>query len=185
VKRRRDRRGRPRKATARRRATTTAARQPDRDEGTSELREKKLVTTGRPNLELNPIGVLYGRELIDIRQYGVLSVLDMHLRRIELGWGGTGSLNAHWAALVAMTTRGSGYAPVAGADRGFGLAAVARRQLAHALAQLNGSRDLVVALIERQVPPLIRHALANRLTRADKLELDRLRTGLDRIADRR
>ena len=39
------------------------------------------------------------------------------------------------------------------------------------LARLDGSRDLVIALAEGRVPPLVIHAVENRLTADDEVEL--------------
>jgi hypothetical protein len=67
-RRRLDRRGRPRKADAARRRTTVAGRAPDRDEGTTELRRRKIRATTRPDLEVNGAGALYGRGHLDAQQ---------------------------------------------------------------------------------------------------------------------
>ena len=49
------------------------------------------------------------------------------------------------------------------------------------LRQLDGSRDLVVALAEGRCPPLVLRVTEHRLTREDEAELIQLRAGLDRI----
>jgi hypothetical protein len=81
-----------------------------------------------------------------------LSPIALHLRRFGQGWGGTASVNTRWSVIIAAMTRSDGYAPVRGA-------AGARRQLARALAQLDGSRDLVIDLAEGRIPPLVFHVL--------------------------
>jgi hypothetical protein len=51
--------------------------------------------------------------------------------------------------------------------------------------QLDGSRDLVLALAEGRTPNLVLHAIEGTLTGADEADLARLRAGLDRIGGRR
>jgi hypothetical protein len=53
-------------------------------------------------------------------------------------------------------------------------AATARRVLDRMLRRRDGSRDLVVALAEGRLPPLVKRVIEYRLTEADKLALDRL-----------
>jgi hypothetical protein len=50
---------------------------------------------------------------------------------------------------------------------------------------MRGSRALIVALAENQVPPLVLHVLEGQITPADEAELVRLRLGLDHLAARR
>jgi hypothetical protein len=47
--------------------------------------------------------------------------------------------------------------------------------------RLNDSRDLVVALAEGRIPPLVLRALEDRLTGGDYDALAELRAGLDRM----
>ncbi|HEY1430944.1 MAG TPA: hypothetical protein VGF39_04845 [Stellaceae bacterium] len=74
-------RGRPRSATARRRATTRAGRAPPSDRGTVQLRKYKLVLAGSVMQEADCLGVLHGRGVIDEagfragRSYGYLTML--------------------------------------------------------------------------------------------------------------
>jgi hypothetical protein len=49
------------------------------------------------------------------------------------------------------------------------------------LRQLDGSRDLVLALAEGRCPPIVIHVIEGRITGADEKTLDRLRQGLDAI----
>jgi hypothetical protein len=180
------RRGRPRKAHAKRRTTTRVGRRTGadpRDEGTNELQARKLLATTRPDLEASAIGVLYGRALIDARQYQTLSELTLALQRLARSCGGTGGVEGLWQGIIAAMTRKS-YAPVPEADGGFSLADAARRQLARALSRLDGSRALVLALVGGQVPPLVIRALERRLSPEDEAALSKLHVGLDRIAGR-
>jgi hypothetical protein len=92
MRRRRDRRGRPRQANARRRATTLAGRAAPPDEGTPQLRRRKIRATSRPDLEIDSIGVLFGRGHLDAQQYDALGLISAWLRRAALAWGGEGRL---------------------------------------------------------------------------------------------
>jgi hypothetical protein len=69
LKARRDRRGRPRKANAKRRATTLAGREPAPDHGTEELRRHKLAATGSIDLPADVLGALHGRGILDREEY--------------------------------------------------------------------------------------------------------------------
>jgi hypothetical protein len=182
-RRRLDRRGRPRKADGKRRPTTLAGRAPDRDEGTTELRRRKVRVTSRPDLEINGIGVLFGRGYLDTEQYDTLGSVVLWLERLARGWGGTGGCYALWltitGALVPTAFVRPQNATVAG------LADNARRQLVRALQRLDGNRELVIALAEGQAPPLVLRAIEDRLTSTDQEELVRLRDGLDHLAGRR
>jgi hypothetical protein len=183
-RRRLERRGRPRKAIAKRRATTTAGRRPEIDKGSDELRQRKLRATTQDNVEINGMGVLFGRGLIDAQQYDVLTTVTMWLERLMRGWGGLGGVTGLWYSIVGAATPTPGYIrPVN--DVTSGLADGARRQLLRALQRLDGSRALIVALCEGQAPPIVLRAVEDRLTPPDKVELERLRTGLDALAGRR
>jgi hypothetical protein len=61
----------------------------------------------------------------------------------------------------------------------------AGRRLARKLDRLDGSRDLVVALAENRPLPLIMRVLEDRLTIADRYNLERLRVALDASGRRR
>jgi hypothetical protein len=69
LKARRDRRGRPRTANAKRRATTLAGREPAPDHGTEELRRHRLAATGSVDLPADLLGTLHGRGILDRGQY--------------------------------------------------------------------------------------------------------------------
>jgi len=82
--RRRDRRGRPRKAdkvAKRRAATTTARRVPEVDLGSARLRARKRAVTGREDLEVSGASVLLGHDLIDRAQYDTLGLVTQIHRR--------------------------------------------------------------------------------------------------------
>jgi hypothetical protein len=182
--RRRDRRGRPRKATARRRATTVAGRRAPDDLGTPELRLRKVRATTRDNLEINGVGVLYGRGLIDAEEYDTLGTIVIWLQRLARGWAGAGGVHGLWTTIIGAATPTPGYVrPVN--DVASGLADGARRQLVRALNRLDGSRSLVVSLAEGQVPALVLRVLDGKTTPADKVELERLRVSLDDIGEGR
>jgi len=81
-----------------------------------------------------------------------------------------------WSAIEAAATRGGSTTAVVpgGAD-----AARFRPELA--LSRLDGSRDLVVQLDERQVLPSVLQALDGPVTDADREELERLGDRLDQM----
>jgi hypothetical protein len=184
MRRRRDRRGRPRKATAKRHQTTLAGRRGQIvvDQRTPQLRARKIRTTTRPDLELTAVGVLHSRGHLDQQQYAMLAELTLMLQRLTRGWAAMGGVDGLWRGIVAALTH-TKYRP--GVAPGSGPADAARRQLARALAKLDGSRPLVVALVEERVPPLVLRAIEHRLTGADEAALEGLRLGLDPIAGRR
>ena len=177
-------RGRPRRANAKRRQTTVAGRRGEADTGTEELRRRKRRVTGREDLELTGAAVLFGHDLLDRQQFDTLGLITGLLQRLAVGWGGTGGVSGLWLSITGALVR-TGYTPVPGTDGGFAPAVRARRQLVRALRQLDGSRDLVIDLAEGRAPPVVLHVLERRLLRQDEAELDRLRAGLDGIAGRR
>jgi hypothetical protein len=183
MRRRRDRRGRPRQAQARRRATTLAGRAAPSDEGTPQLRRAKIRTTTRPDIEVNGAGVLYGRGHLDAQQYDTLGMVMMWLQRMQRAWGGLGGCHALWLSIVGALVP-TGYIRVQSATVE-GLSDGARRALMAAVRRLDGSRDLVVSLAEGRAPPIVLRAVEDRLTTPDKVELERLRLGLDHLAGRR
>ena len=87
--RRRDRRGRPRKANARRRATTVAGRAPPPG--------SRLARAGRPQACASPdarisrstgAAVLFGHDHLDRAQYDTLGRITELLQRVARAWGG-------------------------------------------------------------------------------------------------
>jgi hypothetical protein len=178
------RRGRPRKANAKRRQTTRIGRRTGIDPvdlGSAALRARKRRVTGREDLPLDGAAVLYGHDHIDRQQFDALGLITSLLQRAARAWGGKdGSCAGLWMALLgaATATRVPGISVPPGSD-------LARHQLARALRRLNGSKDLVVALAERKTLPLIAHVLEHRLQPEDEADLTRLREGLDRLAGRR
>ena len=180
---RRRRHGRPRQAQAKRRATTLTGRRAADDKGTPQLRARKVQATTRPDIEINGAGVLLGHNLIDLEQFNELSQLTLWIERLMRSWGGLGGVTGLWHSITGAAIP-PGFVRMQN-DATSGLADSARRQLVRALSRLDGSRSLVVALVEGQVPPIVVRVLDNRLTRADKVELERLRAGLDHLAGRR
>lgn len=103
------RRGRPINPRARRRQTTRRGRRGEPepvDEGTTQLRAKKLRATTRADVELTGAGILFGYDHLDRQQYDVLDQIAAQLRLIGLGWGlSTSGVSGLWNALLAMTSR--------------------------------------------------------------------------------
>jgi hypothetical protein len=169
---------------AKRRATTLAARRAPDDQGTVELRAKKRAATRRENLEINPAAALYGHGAIDAAQFETLALLGMWLRTLSRAWGGEASVTGLWAAITGglissdLTTRNRD-------DMATGLAVGARKQLARAVARLDGSRALVIGIIEGPTPPVVFRVIEGQTTRADRASLEHLRNGLDHLAGRR
>jgi hypothetical protein len=182
-RRRIERRGRPRQANARRQATTLASRRAPDHLGTTELRRRKIRATTRPDVEVNGAGMLYGRGHLDAQQYDTLGMVMLWLQRLARAWGGLGGCRALWLSIAGALVP-TGYIRVQSATME-GLSDGARRALMAAVRRLDGSRDLVVGLAEGQVPPLVLRAIEDRLTTPDKIELERLRQGLDALAGRR
>jgi hypothetical protein len=157
-------------------------RAPD-DLGTTELRSRKVRATTRDNLEINGAAVLFGRGHLDAQQYDVLATITLWLQRLERAWGGLGGCHGLWLSIVGALTPTGSVRPVDSTTSG--LADGARRQLERALRRLDGSRSLVIALAEGQIPDLVLHVLDGELTGADHVELERLRQGLNHLAGRR
>jgi hypothetical protein len=181
-RRRLDRRGRPRPAKAKRRQTTVSGRQSELDKGTAQLRRKKRLTTTREDLEISPIAALFGRGLLDATQHDTLARIAEGLRQLARNLGPkTDGVAGLWQALTGAATSAQGRVPDAvrfGADH-------ARYVVTRLLRRLDGSRELVLRLSENRPTPLVIRALESRLTRADEIDLDRLRHDLDRVAGRR
>jgi hypothetical protein len=178
---RRGRKGRPRKANARHRATTVAGRAPPPDLGTDQLRTRKHAVTGRTDLEINGAAVLYGHDHLDRAQYDTLGRVTELLQRITRAWGGRdGNVSGLWEAITGALTS-TGFAPNPVGDGGYSLADGARRRLEHACRRLDGSRALVIALAEGRIPEIVVHVIERRLTTADAVTLERLRRGLDDV----
>jgi len=126
LKARRDRRGRPRKANAKRRATTLAERAPFLDRGTPELRHRRLAATGDSDLPDDLLGILYGHGVIDPEQYTASREFAALVRLVRLGFGLTEASPAGaWRNILTAAHSGQVLADFAvpGAER-------ARRALA-------------------------------------------------------
>jgi hypothetical protein len=168
-----EKRGRPRQPLVR------PAGEPD--QGTSELRRRKRQATTQVDVELTAAGILFGRDLLDRQQYDRLDEVTSLLRLLARNLGPRPDAVAGlWAALTgAMIGRGL----VTPASVG-PLAPIAQRKLARMLERLDGSRDLVIAIAENRPVRLVAHALAGRLDGADYVNLELLKTGLDRVASK-
>jgi hypothetical protein len=153
------------------------------DDGSPLLRQRKLQLTGRIDLELTPAALLFSRGHLDAQQYDQLGQVTLWLARLARNLGPKGlGVAGLWAALAGgIIGTPNVTVPVAvggGAD-------VALARLDRVLRQLDGSRDLVVAIAEGRCPSLIAHVLEGRITGADEQALEQLRSGLDGIARRR
>jgi hypothetical protein len=178
-------RGRPRHANAKRRATTRAGRKTGHDpvdRGAPLLRQKKLQLFGRDDIEMTGSGTLLARGLIDRYQFDYLGLLTFWLARLARNLGpkpvAVGTL---WQVLVNGMISPTLTIPVSVGDD----ANKALTRLDRMIRQLDGSRELVLQLAEGRTPPLIAHVLEGRITGADERALDRLRQGLDAIGGRR
>src|SRR6267143_3146325 len=95
-------RGRPRRANAKRRQTTVAGRRGEADTGTEELRCRKRRVTGREDLELTGAAVLFGHDLLDRQQFDTLGTITELLQRVARAWGGRdGNVTGLWQAITA------------------------------------------------------------------------------------
>jgi hypothetical protein len=151
------------------------------DLGSVQLRVRKRAATGREDLEVNGAAVLFGHDHLDWAQYDTLATVTELLQRVARAWGGRdGSLNGLWEAITGALTSTS-FAPLPVGDGGWSLADGARRRLERACWRFDGSRALVIALAEGQVPEIVVHVVERRLTQEDAAALDRLRRSLDDI----
>jgi hypothetical protein len=143
------------------------------------LRRRKRRATTREDLEISPVAVLFGRGLLDATQYDTPGQVAEWLRRLAHNLGPrSDSVGGLWAALTGAAISAQGSVPVA-----VGPAANhARYVLGRMLRRLDGSRDLVLQLAEDMIPPLVVHALEDRLTAADHGDLALSRRSLDRVA---
>ena len=110
LKARRDRRGRPRKAGSRYRATTAAGRRPIEivDLGTPELRAQREAATSRRDLPNDLLGALYGRALIDLDGYNAGLAVAGLVRTVRLSLGLTeASAAAQWRNILSAHAGGT------------------------------------------------------------------------------
>ena len=183
----RRRRGRPRVAHPKRLARTRAGRAGDGvdDHGSARLVQRKVAATTRPDLELSGLGVLYGHRELDGEQFQTLTLVSLWVMRQAKAWGvSTMSVEGLWRGIAAAMTRSS-YAPTPTSDVAGGDADTARRQLTRLRSRLNGSFDLVMQLASGAVPNLVLRLVEGTTTVADKVEIERLRQSLDRLAGKR
>jgi hypothetical protein len=104
---RREKRGRPRKANARRRATTVAARRSPDDLGTPELLAHRALATGSGHLPDDLLGTLHGRGVLDAEAYTTGREFASLVRLVHLGFGLTEASPAGtWRNIVAATSGG-------------------------------------------------------------------------------
>jgi hypothetical protein len=107
LKARRDRRGRPRKVDAKRRATTVAGRASAPDYGTEELRRHRLDITGSTDLPADVLGALHGRGILDRAEYatGIEFAALVALVRRALGLN-EASAAGTWRNILSATPGG-------------------------------------------------------------------------------
>jgi hypothetical protein len=174
----RRKRGRPYDPNARRHRTDRAGRRGEVDHGSPRLRARKLVVTGRADIEMTAAGILFGHQLLDRYQYDTLGYVTLLLRRIARSFGRDASPAAVWVGLLAAASRTPPSAPNLIGDFG------ARDTLARICRRLDGSRDLVLELAEEggPLPPICIRAAQHRLTPRDLVQLELLRKGLDGVA---
>jgi hypothetical protein len=180
-------RGRPRKLHgAKRRQSTREGRRTGYDPvdtGSPLLRRHKRRLTGDETIELSAAGILLGHGCIDRVQYDTLGNITLWLQRLARSLGPHGiGVDGLWASITGALVAIPGVVVPSAVGEG---ADHARYVLGRTLRQLDGSRDLVVALAENRTPDIVVRAVENRLTAADEAALDRLRAGLDVIGGRR
>jgi hypothetical protein len=108
---RRTRRGRPKKADAKRRRTTVLGRAPEVDPGMAQLRARKRAVTRREDLEINGAAILFGHDLIDRVRYDTLGTITEILQRVARAWGGRdGNVTGLWISITSAMI-GTGFAP--------------------------------------------------------------------------
>src|SRR6516165_3071462 len=88
-----------------RRHRTPRRGEDDSDYGSPLLRAKKLVTTGREDVEMTPAGVLYGHDHLDNVQYSALGWVTELLQRIARSFGSGASPAGIWAVIIAAASR--------------------------------------------------------------------------------
>jgi hypothetical protein len=112
-----------------------------------------------------------------------LAEITLWLETMARAWGGLGGVTGLWYAITGAAVP-TGF--VRREDAGLaGLADQARRRLQRVCRSLDGSRDLVIALAERKVPPIVLRVLDHALTEADAAALELLRRSLDDIGGER
>jgi hypothetical protein len=169
-------RGRPYNPASKRNQTDRAGRRGAIDEGSDALRLRKLMLTGRADVEMDAAGILFGRDLIDRAQYDQLGRIALLLRRVAVACGHGFNVSGLWASIVAAGARMGSTAPPLTGDLG------ARGALERVCGRLNGSKVLVLAIAENRMPPIVLRAAAQRMTPVDMAEIAELRAGLDDLS---
>ena len=173
-RRRLERRGRPRKSDARRRATTLAERRAPDDLGSPELRIRKLKAANSSSevpVELVDVGgILAAHYLIDEEELATLRLVAGWLHQVQRAFAlSSASPNGLWAAILSGN-RGAKWAPLA---PGGGDAALFR------LAQLNHH---FIELDQRNRLALCMGVAAGEIWPANRRALLELRAGLQTTA---
>jgi hypothetical protein len=138
LKARRDRRGRPRNALAKRRQTTLAGRRGEVviDHGTEELQRQRRLATTRADLPNDLLGVLYGHGVLEGPEYAAGRDLGELVRLVRLGYGLTEASPAGaWRNILTAAHAGGQVSNAAypGAERARRVLARLRRELGRAI----------------------------------------------------
>jgi hypothetical protein len=178
----RARRGRPKKADAKRRATTRAARAPRIDHGTDELRALRQRLNGRSDLSADPLSWLFAHERIDRRCYDAGRRYQALTETVWRAWGlQQGSVADLYRRMGAGTIADIGTITPTG-NGGIGSADVARATLAAMNAELGDRFDLVRAVvIEGAWPAWLRRIVLRMTEPRDAGRLGKLVEALGRL----
>jgi hypothetical protein len=149
-RRRLERRGRPRKANAKRRQTTTAGRRAPDDHGSPELaaRKRRVANGSAEPVELRDVsGILCAHHLIEAEELATLRLLAQWLRALALahhiGQAPPGGL---WSALTSGAGFTGWFVPPAGSARGADRAAFRLAELFQHFAELRALDQLALVL---------------------------------------
>jgi hypothetical protein len=166
VHRRRDRRGRPKKASAKRRATTLAGRAPFLDLGTDELikRKARVANGSAEAVELRDVpGILAAHDLITAEELTQLRELGVWLRALARAYRiGQASPGGLWDALTSGAGFTGWFAPPAtdGSKSPADRAAVRLAELFQHFAELRVQLALVLRVASAEGCPADTAALA-------------------------
>jgi hypothetical protein len=185
----RARRGRPKKADAKRRATTRAARAPRIDRGTDELQWLRLVLNGRPDLSADPLSWLLAHDRIDRRCYDAGRRYQALTETVWRAWGlQQGSVADLYRRMGAGTIADIGTSTPTG-NGGIGSADVARAVLDAMNAELwprgdSGAGFYLVraVVVEGAWPAWLRRIVVRTIEPRDAARLDQLVDALGRLA---
>jgi hypothetical protein len=129
--------------------------------------------TSRADGELSPLGILWGRSLIDPVEFSKLNFVALLLQQVARSMGRGVSPSHLWNSIpgAAVALPAGQPQPIIG-DRG------ARSELVRICRTLNGSKALILDIAEDRMPPLVIRAAEMRLRAADRVTLEGLRHDL-------